>query len=55
MRRKKRLWRVVVTYPGRVTEELVDALDYKEAERKVRRNNQGATSVRAILMLGQPS
>ncbi len=53
MRRKKRLYRVVVTWTGgRQTEELVDALDWKDAERLVRSCARGADSIRAFLVLG---
>ena len=52
MRRTRKTYRVVVKYGTRVTEELVDALDWKDAVRRVKRNNQGADSLQAFLVLG---
>lgn len=51
-KRTRKTYRVVVKYGDRATEELVDALDWKDAVRRVRRNNQGAVSIRAFLVLG---
>lgn len=52
MRRKKKTYRVVVKFGERTVEELVDALDWKDAVRIVRQTARGADSIHAFLVLG---
>ncbi len=56
MRRTRKTYRVVVTFEdGRTREELVDALDYKQAETIVRRTARSAKSVVAFICLEVPA
>ena len=53
MRRTRKTYRVVVTWDdGHKTEQLVEALDYKQAQTIVRRGARGAKTVVAFVCLG---
>jgi len=53
VKRQKKCYLVTVTFDdGHTREELIEALDYKAAERMIKREVRGAKSVRARLVLG---